>query len=267
MLGARHAEIRRLRELVRDGRARRREGVVVLEGARVVTGALDRGADLAVVYVEPAASRSSADLLSRLRDAGVAVREVTPGVMERIASTVTPQPIVALAARPRTALDDLARLDLDRPVVVAVDVADPGNAGTLVRSAEAAEAAAVVFCGNSVDPHSPKVVRSSAGALFGIPVVEVDGPVEVLDALGTAGRRRLATVARGGEPYDQCDLAGPLALVLGGEARGLPDAVHDHVDGTLTIPMSAASESINVGVAGSVLVFEAARRRRRRESR
>ena len=89
----------------------------------------------------------------------------------------------------------------------------------------------------------------------------------MLDALGAAGRRRLATVARGGEPYDQCDLAGPLALVLGGEARGLPDAVHAHVDGTLTIPMSAVSESINVGVAGSVLVFEAARRRRRRESR
>jgi len=113
---------------------------------------------------------------------------------------VTPQPIVALAARRSSTLDDLATADVGRPVVVAVDVADPGNAGTLVRSSEAAGAAAVVFSGNSADPFSPKAVRSSAGALFGIPVLEVDSPVQVLDALGAHGRRRLATVARGESP-------------------------------------------------------------------
>jgi TrmH family RNA methyltransferase len=255
--------VRRLRELVRDGRARRRERVVVLEGARVIDGALDRGAELVAAYAEPAAWQSSADVLTRLHGAAVTVRRVAGGVIERIASTITPQPLVALATLPPSSLDDLAGADAGRPVVVAVDVADPGNAGTLVRSAEAADAAAVVFCGNSVDPFSPKVVRSSAGALFGIPVVEVDSPVEVLDALGAHGRRRLATVARGGVPYDQCDLTGPVALVLGGEARGLPGPVHDHVDGTVTIPMAAAAESLNVGVAGSVLVFEAARQRER----
>ncbi|MBV8951120.1 MAG: RNA methyltransferase [Actinobacteria bacterium] len=267
MLGARHAEMRRLRELVRDAGARRREGVVVLEGARVVDGALDRAAALAVVYAEPSAWQVCGALMARLHDAGVPVRRVTPGVVERSASTVTPQPVVALATRPASDIAELAYHDARRPVVVAVDVADPGNAGTLVRSAEAAEAAAMVFCGNSVDPYSPKVVRSSAGALFGIPVLEVDSPVHVLDALGAAGRRRLATVARGGEPYDECELDGPVALVLGNEARGLPASVQEHVDGAVTVPTSDASESLNVGVAGSVLLFEAARQRRAREHR
>jgi RNA methyltransferase, TrmH family len=249
--------------LVRDPRARRRDAVLVLEGARVIDGAFERGAKLVTVYAEPAAERSAADLLARLHDAGVTVRHVAPRVVDRVASTVTPQPIVALAARRASTLDDLATADVGRPVVVAVDVADPGNAGTLVRSSEAAGAAAVVFSGNSVDPFSPKAVRSSAGALFGIPVLEVDSPVQVLDALGVHGRRRLATVARGGEPYDHCDLTGPVALVLGGEARGLPGSLHEHVDGTLTIPMAGGAESLNVGVAGSVLVFEAARQRER----
>ena len=263
MLGARHGEIRLLRELIRDPRARRRDELIVLEGARVIDGALDRMARVVSAYVEPDASQRSREVVNRLRDAGVPVHEVAGGVIERVASTVTSQPVLALAARPCAGLDDLARTDARRPVVVAIDLADPGNAGTLVRSAEAAGAAALVFCGNSVDPGSPKVVRSSAGALFGIPLVEVGSPVEVLDALGAHGRRRLATVARGGEPYHRSDLSGSVALVLGGEARGLPEAVLDHVDALVTIPMSGAAESLNVAVAGSVLLFEAARQRAR----
>ncbi len=236
---------------------------MVLEGARVIDGALDRNAALVSAFAEPEASQHCRDVFARLHDAGVPVHFVTGGVIERVASTVTPQPIIALAARPHADLDDLARAGADRPVVVAIDVADPGNAGTLVRSAEAAGAAALVFCGNSVDPGSPKVVRSSAGALFGIPVLEVESPVEVLDALGAHGRRRLATVARGGEPYDRADLTGSVALVLGGEARGLPPAVLDHVDALATIPMVGPAESLNLAVAGSVLLFEAARQRAR----
>jgi TrmH family RNA methyltransferase len=237
--------------------------MVVLEGARVIDGALDRGARLVAAYAEPAAWQSSDDVLARLAAAGVPVRRVGGGVIDRVASTVTPQPIVAVAERSSAGIGALdgAAAGSAAPVLVAVDVADPGNAGTLVRSAEAAGVAAVVFCGNSVDPSSPKVVRSSAGALFGIPVVEVDSPVEVLDALGAAGRRRLATAARAGAPYDRCDLTGPVALVLGGEAHGLPAPVLEHVDGRITIPMTGAAESLNVAVAGSVLVFEAARQR------
>src|SRR5262249_56926695 len=116
-------------------------------------------------------------------------------------------------------------------VLVAVTVRDPGTVGTLRRGAEGAGAWGVVFCGNSVDPHAPKVVRSSGGAVFGIPVVEEDDPVKVLDALGRHGRRRLAAVAAGGEHLERVDLTGSVAIVLGDQAAGPPPDLASQLDG------------------------------------
>ena len=191
-LGPRHQRVRRLRDLIRDPRARRAEHAFVVEGPRVLAAALDRSAELESAYVGPGAGRAFAPLIARLRDLDIPIEELKDGVLERIGDTVTPQPVLAVAAMPRTDLDDVRA---DGLVLVAVMVQDPGNAGTLLRSGEAAGAAGVLFCGNSVDPHAPKVVRSSGGAVFGIPVVEADDPVKVLDALGRHGRRRLAAVA------------------------------------------------------------------------
>ena len=143
-----------------------------------------------------------------------------------------------------------------------VDVSDPGNAGTLLRAAEAAGAAAVLFCGGSVDPCNPKCVRASAGALFHLPVSGGGEALAVLEGLGHAGVRRAATVVRGGTPYDEVDLTGPVAIVLGSEAHGLPAELDALVDDRLTIPMDGRSESLNVAMAGSVLCFESLRQRR-----
>jgi TrmH family RNA methyltransferase len=140
-----------------------------------------------------------------------------------------------------------------------VDVNDPGNLGTIIRSAEAAGADGVVVCGNSVDVQNPKVVRSSAGAIFGVPVMEADDPMEALTALRAQDRRCLATVPSGGTSYDEVDLATSCALVVGNEARGLGPLP---VDGQVSIPMMSASESLNVAMAATVLLFEAARQRR-----
>jgi TrmH family RNA methyltransferase len=246
---------------VRDARARRTEGLTILEGARLVDGALDRDAPIVCAYVGPDAPRACPGVVGRLRAAGVPVRETVAGVIERVASTQTPQPVVAVARAGGIPLDALAR---DGLLLVAVDLADPGNAGTLLRSAEAAGVVGVVFSGNSVDPFGPKAVRSSAGAVFGIPVAEGEDPVDVLDALRAHGRRRLATVTRGGERYEGVDLTEPIALVLGGEAHGIRPAVRAHVDGELTVPMAGDAESLNVAVAGAVVAFEAARQRRAR---
>jgi len=258
-LGPRHPRVRRLRELIRDPRARRAEQVFVVEGPRVLEAALDRGAELERAYVGPGADRAFTSLVARLRDLDVPIEELKEGVLERIGDTVTPQPVLGVASMTHAGLDDL---DAHGLVLVVVAVRDPGNAGTLLRSAEAAGAAGVVFCGNSVDPHAPKVVRSSGGAVFGIPVVEEDDPVKVLDALGRQGRRRLAAVARGGEPFERVDLTGSVAVVLGNEASGVPADVAAHLDGKVTIPVDPPAESLNVGMAGTVLAFEAARRRR-----
>jgi TrmH family RNA methyltransferase len=155
-------------------------------------------------------------------------------------------------------LDALAR---DGVVVVAVDVRDPGNAGTLVRSAAAAGARGVVLCEGSVDLYNPKTVRATAGAMFRVPVVTSVDVNEALRALGAEGRRRLAAVARAGDDYTTVDLTAPVALVVGNEAHGLPVDLAE-IDGSVSIPMPGATESLNVGVATAVLCFEAARQAR-----
>jgi RNA methyltransferase, TrmH family len=201
---------------------------------------------------------SFAPLATRVDAASVPSIDLREGALERIATTRTPQPVLAVAPIRPASLDDLSR---DGHVVVVVDVADPGNAGTVLRSAEASGAAAVIFTGDSVDAYNPKVVRASAGAIFGVPVVEEDDSVAVLDRLAAAGRCRLGATPSGGVPYDRAPLGEPVAIVLGSEARGLSPAMTAKLDGTVSIPMTAATESLNVAMAATVLCFEARRQR------
>lgn len=146
--------------------------------------------------------------------------------------------------------------------LVLVDVGDPGNAGTLLRAAEASGAAAVVFCGHSVDPSNAKCVRASAGALFHVPVAVGGDVAEVADRLGRAGVRTVATVIEDGTPYDELDLRGPLAILLGSEAHGLPPQAIATARERASIPMTGRAESLNVAMAGTLLCFEALRQRR-----
>jgi TrmH family RNA methyltransferase len=137
-----------------------------------------------------------------------------------------------------------------------------------MRSAEASGADGLVATGeNSVDVHHPKVVRSSAGAIFGLAVAECADASWALDELGRAGRQRLGARIGEGDVYDEIDLAAPCALVLGNEARGLPATLADRLDATVCIPMSGSAESLNVAMAATVLCFEAARQRRARSAR
>jgi TrmH family RNA methyltransferase len=158
-------------------------------------------------------------------------------------------------------LDEVAAI---RPtlVVVCAEVRDPGNLGTIVRSAAAAGAGAVVCCSRSVDLYNPKVVRSSAGMLFHVPVVAGPEAPVALDEIGRWGLRRWGTDASRGCDYSSADLASPVALVFGNESHGLGPPTAGRLDGTLTIPMADGSESINVASAASVICFEAARQRR-----
>lgn len=167
-----------------------------------------------------------------------------------------------MARRPERPLDEVVARAATGASLVLVDVADPGNAGTLLRSAEAAGATAVLFCGTSVDPCNPKCVRASAGALFHLPIALGGEATTVLDQLGGAGVQRVATVVRDGRPYDELDLARPSAFVLGSEAHGLSPTVADRADVLATIPMAGRTESLNVALAGGLLVFEALRQRR-----
>ena len=259
----RDARVRRIRRLLAQRSARRSEGAFVVEGLNVLDAALDGEADIEALFAAPEAESECPALLDRAARRGIIVHRLDPGVLERVAGTVTPQPVLAVARRRPSTLADVAARGGAEPklLVVGVDVRDPGNGGTLIRSAEAAGAHGVIFCRGSVDVTNPKTVRASAGALFHVPVVEGCDPQEVLGVLGDLGLMRIAAVAHGGERPDRVDLSGPLALVFGNEASGLPSDVLVGVDIRVTIPMPGRAESLNLGMAASILLYEARRQR------
>ena len=184
---------------------------------------------------------------------GVPVHELGPGVIERVASTQAPQPVLAVVTPQRAALESLGSAGF---VVIGDRIADPGNAGTMLRSAEAAGADAVVLTTGSVDVFNPKTVRASAGALFTVPVVT---DVDLGPALAASPGRSWGASSHHGVPYTSVDFVAETVLVVGNEAHGLdPDAP---VDGWVTIPHAGRAESLNVAMATTLLVFEVARQR------
>jgi RNA methyltransferase, TrmH family len=257
----RHPTIKRLRRLSGRRSARSAERAFVIDGPTLLGDALDAGVPVDEVVAEAGCPE---DLLARAAAAGAMVRSVADGVLARVTVTVTPQPVAAIArfedVPPGTAASAAGPLAL-----VLVGVRDPGNAGTLLRSAEAAGAGAVLFCDGSVDPYGPKCVRSSAGSVFRVAVTRSGDAGEALGCLASAGLGTVATVARGARSYDEVDLADPVALVRGSEAHGLPEDMAARVERSVTIPMAGRTESLNVGMAGTILCFESLRQRRQRD--
>jgi TrmH family RNA methyltransferase len=265
-LSANNPRIAALRRLTGRRRARLDAGQFVIEGPMPVAELLEAGAGLTEIYVDADAWVSFDDrspLRGAVRDAieaGIPVWSIAPAVFESVSDTATPQGVMALAPRTTTPITDLA--SRPGPVLVLVDISDPGNAGTLVRAAEAAGCAGVVFAGSCTDPYGPKTVRAAAGSLVRLPIAEESTAFVALVALRDAGRTLVATVVDGGDAPESLDLAGEVAIVLGSEAHGLDADVVDRCDQSATIPMDPAVESINVAIAGAVVLFEAARQRR-----
>jgi len=252
VLGAQNPRIAELRRLI--GRRSSRSGLVVVEGPRTISELLDAGlvpdtiivpeSDMdaeAVVAVERRLSRATEWLVVR------------DHAFERLAPSKSPQPMLALVPRPQPALPALGP---EAVVLVLAEVGDPGNVGTLMRSAEAAAADAVVTVGGA-DPWGPKVMRSSAGSLLRIPVVTYDDLGDALDALREAGLRIVGTDVRVGEPHDGGVWAPPVAIVGGNEPHGLDRETG--VDNWVHISMPGRTESLNVAMAGTLLLFEAVR--------
>ncbi len=254
-----HLEVKALRRLIGRRLSRSEAGVCIVAGEKVLAEALAGGAEIVSVFID---GDFESALISSFGSSGVSVKRLTPGALPRIVDTVTPQPVVAVVKSPVRKLTDLSG-SREGLVVVGVDIQDPGNAGTMIRSAELSGAVAVVFLGTSVDVTSPKVVRSSVGALFHIPVVQADDASLALQYLRDAGFRLLGTAVRGDAVgySDNGVLSGSVAIVMGNEGQGLSESVADMMDGWITIPMHGKTESLNVGMATSVLCFEAARQR------
>jgi len=251
-----------LRRLARSAAARRADGVFVVEGATLSAEAAAAGLRIREIYVETSrAGEDARGLAHRLPEAGATLVELEAGTLAKVGTSVTPQPVLAVVERPAVAATGNPP-DGASFVLVAVSVADPGNAGTLLRCAEAAGAGGVIFAGDAADPYGPKAVRASAGSIFRLPAALSEDPVATLEDLRARGLRTVGAAAGRGLPYDQADLTLPLALVVGNESHGLPASLAGHIDEWVHVPLGGQAESLNVGAAAAVLCFEVQRRHR-----
>ncbi|HEX9824515.1 MAG TPA: TrmH family RNA methyltransferase [Actinomycetota bacterium] len=235
---------------------RDKEARFLVEGAQVTAEALDAGA-LVELFHTPGEARFE-PIVVKAAEAGVRVTAVSEPVMGHLTSTVTPQGILGVARYVDAPLEDLPGTGL---VPVLCSVRDPGNAGTILRSADAAGAEAVVFTRASVDVYNTKTVRASAGSLFHLPVVRGPSPEEAVEHLRERGMRVLAAAADGDASLYETDLSGPTVVLFGNEAWGLEADARKLADRSVRVPIIGKAESLNLAAAAALVMFEATRQR------
>jgi TrmH family RNA methyltransferase len=241
---------------------RQRERAFLAEGPQAVTEAFHCGAQVTDLFVTVPARTRHRDLVAAIAAAGIPVHVVSGEVMDELAQTVTPQGLLAVCGFVDVPLAEIARA---APALVALlaNVRDPGNAGTVLRTADAAGAHAVVFADASVDPYNGKCVRASAGSLFHLPVVAGTRLEEAVVTLREAGLRIVAADGRAGRSLDDPEvrarLAGPTAWMFGNEAWGLPPELVALADEPVAVPIYGRAESLNLAAAAAVCLYASAR--------
>ena len=244
---------------------RQRERAFLAEGPQAVAAALATGARVSALFVTAPAQAKHADLVGRAQDAGADVQLVSGEVMSELAQTVTPQGLLAVCDFVDVPLEAVTG---GRPALVALlaNVRDPGNAGTVLRAADAAGADGVIFADASVDVYNGKCVRASAGSLFHLPVVAGVALKDATAALRGAGLLILAADGRGRATLDdagtQAKLAGPTAWLFGNEAWGLPGDLLGLADETVAVPIYGRAESLNLAAAAAVCLYASAQAQR-----
>ena len=232
-LSPRNSRVKHLRDIGRSRASRESEGVVLVEGATLIAEALAAGWDVLEEFAGPGGEQVTAGVCTPL----------TAAALERVATTTEPQPNVALFARRQCELAADSQ-----SAIVLNGLGDPGNVGTLIRSAEAAGLDAVICTPGTADVLSPKTIRSSAGAVFHMPVIEMS-----LDDITEAGFLLVATSSHRGTPYRSFDWNQKIAVVMGNEAHGVDEG--GKISEWVQIPQHGRSESLNVAMAGTLISF------------
>lgn len=234
---------------------RRRAARFLAEGPNLVEAALRRGLVCEIFATESAADRFAALL------GGSPVEIVTDKAAKALSDTVTPVGLVAVCSLPGVTLSDV--LDA-KPTLLAVpvEISEPGNAGTLIRVADAMGADAVVLAGDSVDPYNGKCLRASAGSIFSIPVVSHPDAMGAVTQISAAGLHVLSTVLDGTVSLDDVELSGPTAWLFGPEAHGLPSALVELATARVRIPMPGEAESLNIASAAAICLYQSAKAHR-----
>ncbi len=275
---ASNEKIKRLRKLLAQKSARDAEGVFVIEGEKQVREA--PRSLLLEVYLSSAASDGLKTIWFSGAEAscayGFSVYEVEEGLFDRISDVRTPQGILAVVRKPAWDLSGILRGIQQTKVpgqkgqelrsallLLAERLQDPGNAGTILRTAEAAGADAVVFSSESADIYSPKVVRSAMGSVFRMPVLYEEDIISSIQKLRENGVRVHAAHLQGSIPYDEPDYTEPCAFLIGNEGRGLTEEAAAAADDRIRIPMAGKIESLNAAMSAGILLYEAARQRQK----
>ncbi len=249
---------KRLRALKDRGAA---AGLCLLEGPKLALEAMSAGLTLVEAAASPRAEATpqGARALAAMRECSVPVRRMAAELVASLSEAETSQGLLALAKRPVFELEQVLG---GTPLVLVVDgVQNPGNLGAMLRSAEAAGATGALLTLGSADPLSWKALRGSMGSAFRLPHVSGLSLDAVLETLAARGIRVLATAADGERRYDEADLRGPVAIVVGREGSGLAPASKQGAFARLRVPLAPPVESLNVGVAAALVLFEAARQR------
>ena len=287
-----------LQRLAQHPAERRKAGQFLIEGAVLLNDALDAGLRVNEVLLERRrAGEAEKAAAERARGEGAVCAEVADGALARIGASVTPPPILAVAEIPGggvsggqhsgeagdghmgaadvltqeerlaggegAASEEVAagseRLAAEGFSLAAVEIADPSNAGALLRCAEGAGASEVVFAGNCVDPWGPKAVRASAGSVFRLPPRREPDAAAFLQNLRQSGRQVIATASNRGNPYYEFSYDNGAVILMGNETHGLPEAIKSCVTDWVHIPLSGGTESLNVAMAAAIICFEARR--------
>lgn len=242
---------------------RRKTGLFLAEGSNAVTEAVRAGVVVELFFREDSAERNGV-VLDLAHAEGVRTHPITERAAKGLSDTVTPPGIVAVC---RAVDVDVTAALVGTPQLVAVpvEVSEPGNAGTVIRVADAVGANSVVLLGDSVDPHNGKCVRASAGSLFHLPIARERSVDTGLDALRSSGLTILATAADGEVDLDDADelLSGPTAWLFGNEAHGLLPSVAAAADHRVRIPIHGRAESLNLATAAAICLYSSARAQRR----
>ena len=262
----RNPKVKLLRSL-RQRKYRQREGVFLIEGIRIVEEALDCGAPVETLVYAPEllVSERAQALVDRVP---VAQRlALAAGVFGSLSERDQPQGLAAVVHIQDLPLAAIP-LAADLLVLVAYQLSDPGNLGSIIRTADAAGATGVVVVEPSADPYDPQAVRATMGSLFALPVVRLGDGVDLLpwyEQVRAAGLplHVVATSAHGALVHFDADYRGPVVLLLGNESYGLPDTVRDSADVTVRLPMRGRATSLNVSAAAAALVYEVVRQQSR----
>jgi TrmH family RNA methyltransferase len=240
---------------VADIRDRKKRGdEFMVEGPHLVESALDAGAEIKQAFFTSGQHKA---LLKRIARTGAEIFEISDRVLSKLTGTETPQGILAIVSLNKSTLDDI---DIEKgPVVVLDGVQDPGNVGTIIRTAAAAGASAVVVLQGTADAFSQKALRSSSGSIFNIRIVRAQRKT-VADELKNMGLRIVATTLDAETSIFDADLRGPLALVFGNETKGVSPELRRAADLAVRIPVRGGAESLNVASSAAVALYEVMRR-------